>query len=64
MDIVEHAKCGHLLIQFHMGNMPDALVRKSMTLFAREVAPRLREHSAKLFGLHFPEMERSAEMAQ
>jgi hypothetical protein len=47
-----------------MGNMPDALVRKSMTLFAREVAPRLREHSAKLFGLHFPEMERSAEMAQ
>jgi alkanesulfonate monooxygenase SsuD/methylene tetrahydromethanopterin reductase-like flavin-dependent oxidoreductase (luciferase family) len=64
MDIVEHAKCGHLLIQFHMGNMPDALVRKSMTLFAREVAPRLREHSAKLFGRHFPEMERSAEMAQ
>jgi hypothetical protein len=64
MDIVEHAKCGHLLIQFHMGNMPDALVRKSMTLFVREVAPRLRDHSAKLFGLHFPEMERSAEMAQ
>jgi alkanesulfonate monooxygenase SsuD/methylene tetrahydromethanopterin reductase-like flavin-dependent oxidoreductase (luciferase family) len=64
MDIVEHAKCGHLLIQFHMGNMPDALVRKSMSLFAREVAPRLREHSAKLFGRHFPEMERSAEMAQ
>jgi alkanesulfonate monooxygenase SsuD/methylene tetrahydromethanopterin reductase-like flavin-dependent oxidoreductase (luciferase family) len=64
IDIVEHAKCGHLLIQFHMGNMPDALVRKSMTLFAREVAPRLREHSAKLFGRHFPEMERSAEMAQ
>jgi hypothetical protein len=24
----------------------------------------LREHSAKLFGRHFPEMERSAEMAQ
>jgi hypothetical protein len=35
-----------------------------MTLFAREVAPRLREHSASLFGRHFPEMERSAEMAQ
>src|SRR5262245_40606274 len=27
LDIVEHAKCGHLLIQCHMGNMPDALVR-------------------------------------
>jgi hypothetical protein len=27
--------------------MPDALVRNSMTLFAREVAPRLREHSAR-----------------
>jgi pimeloyl-ACP methyl ester carboxylesterase len=35
IEIVEHAKCGHLLIQFHMGNMPDALVRNSMTLFAR-----------------------------
>ena len=32
MDILEHAKVGHLLIQFHLGNMPDALARKSMTL--------------------------------
>jgi len=63
LDIVEHAKCGHLLIQFHMGNMPDALVRSSMKLFMDEVAPRLKESSAQLFARHFPEMERSAEMA-
>ena len=55
MDILEHAKVGNLLIQFHLGNMPDALTRKSMRLFAREVAPRLREDSARLFARHFPE---------
>jgi alkanesulfonate monooxygenase SsuD/methylene tetrahydromethanopterin reductase-like flavin-dependent oxidoreductase (luciferase family) len=64
LDIIEHAKCGHLLIQFHMGNMPDALVRNSMKLFMDEVAPRLKQASAKLFAGHFPEMERSAEMVQ
>jgi alkanesulfonate monooxygenase SsuD/methylene tetrahydromethanopterin reductase-like flavin-dependent oxidoreductase (luciferase family) len=63
LDIIEHAKCGHLLIQFHMGNMPDALVRKSMKLFMDEVAPRLKEASSKLFARHFPETERSVEMA-
>ncbi len=42
MDILAHAKVGNLLIQFHLGNMPDALARKSMRLFATEVAPRLR----------------------
>jgi hypothetical protein len=47
-----------------MGNMPDALVRKSMKLFIDEVAPRLKDASAKLFARHFPEMERSVEMAQ
>jgi alkanesulfonate monooxygenase SsuD/methylene tetrahydromethanopterin reductase-like flavin-dependent oxidoreductase (luciferase family) len=64
LDIIEHAKSGHLLIQFHMGDMPDAVTRKSMALFANEVAPRLKEASAKLFARHFPEMERSVEMAQ
>ena len=64
LDIIEHAKSGHLLIQFHMGNMPDEVVRKSMALFAKEVAPRLKEASAKLFARHFPEMERSMEMVQ
>jgi alkanesulfonate monooxygenase SsuD/methylene tetrahydromethanopterin reductase-like flavin-dependent oxidoreductase (luciferase family) len=64
LDIIEHAKSGHLLIQFHLGNMSDALVRKSMRLFATEVAPRLREDSAKLFARHFPAMERVPEMAK
>jgi len=66
MDILVHAKAGHLLIQFHMGNMKDALARKSMRLFATEVAPRLRADSAKLFGREFPEMERqlAPEMAK
>ena len=40
------------------------LTRKSMRLFATEVAPRLRADSATLFGANFPDMERSApEMA-
>ena len=66
MGILEHAKVGHLLIQFHMGNMPDALTRNSMHRFATEVAPRLREDSARLFARVFPEMERmpAPEMAQ
>jgi alkanesulfonate monooxygenase SsuD/methylene tetrahydromethanopterin reductase-like flavin-dependent oxidoreductase (luciferase family) len=57
-DIVEQAHVGHLLIQFHLGNMPDALTRNSMARFASEVAPRLREASAKSFGRNFPDMER------
>ena len=56
MDILEHAQVGHLLIQFHMGNMKDELTRKSMRLFATEVAPRLREDSAKLFGRSFSDL--------
>lgn len=48
-DIIEKSHAGNLLIQFHMGNMPDAVARNSMRLFASEVAPRLREMSAKLF---------------
>jgi len=49
MDILEQAPVGHLLIQFHMGNMPDELARNSMRLFWSEVAPRLKEASRKLF---------------
>ena len=48
MDILENAKVGHLLIQFHMGNMADALTRKSMQRFATEVAPRLAREFGKL----------------
>jgi hypothetical protein len=65
MEILEDTKIGHLLIQFHLGNMPDALARNSMRLFARDVAPRLREDSAALFGRIFPEMEsRAAEVVK
>ena len=60
MDIVEHTKVGHLLIQFHLGNMPDALARKSMHCSPRRWRRACAEASAKLFGAHFPEMERSA----
>ena len=63
-DLIEHAKAGHLLIQFHMGNMADALTRKSMRLFAEQVAPRLKADSARLFARHFPELERTPELAQ
>jgi alkanesulfonate monooxygenase SsuD/methylene tetrahydromethanopterin reductase-like flavin-dependent oxidoreductase (luciferase family) len=55
MEILENAPVGHLLIQFHLGNMKDELVRKSMRLFASEVAPRLREKSATMFAAQFPD---------
>ena len=41
-DLIEQAQVGNFLIQFHFGNMSDHLVRKSMRLFATEVAPALR----------------------
>ncbi|MGH7848548.1 MAG: LLM class flavin-dependent oxidoreductase [Candidatus Binatia bacterium] len=53
--MIEQAKVGNLLIQFHIGNLPAELTRRSMALFAREVAPVLREQSAKLFREQFPE---------
>ena len=56
MEILEHAQVGHLLIQFHLGNMQDELARRSMHLFATEVAPHLREASAKLFARNFPDV--------
>jgi alkanesulfonate monooxygenase SsuD/methylene tetrahydromethanopterin reductase-like flavin-dependent oxidoreductase (luciferase family) len=59
MEILEHAPVGNLLIQFHMGNMRDDLARKSMRLFATEVAPRLRQDSKALFAKKFPDMERN-----
>ncbi len=60
MGILEQAQTGTLLIQFHMGNMRDDLARKSMRLFATEVAPRLREESRKLFAKEYPETEKVA----
>ena len=51
---VEQAQVGNLLIQFHFGNMEDKLARKSMRLFAEEVAPALRRDSGNLFDQEFP----------
>lgn len=56
MDIVTQAQVGTLLIQFHMGNMSDAITRNSMRLFATEVAPQVRAQSAKLFGKAYPQL--------
>jgi len=53
MDVLENAPVGHLLIQFHMGNMPDAYARKSMRLFWTEVAPRLKEATSRMFNDRF-----------
>jgi hypothetical protein len=43
--------------------MQDALARRSMHLFATQVAPRLKEDSARLFAREFPEPARASEMA-
>ena len=53
---------GNLLIQFHLGNMPNDLTCASMERFATQVAPRLREYSTKIFAERFPHMEE--ELAQ
>jgi hypothetical protein len=51
--MIEQSKVGNLLIQFHLGNMPDDLTRKSMKMFAEQVAPALRDSSLKLFQEQF-----------
>lgn len=56
-EFIEDAQVGNLLIQFQFGNMKDHLARKSMKLFAEEVAPALRRDSAELFGKLFPNMD-------
>jgi alkanesulfonate monooxygenase SsuD/methylene tetrahydromethanopterin reductase-like flavin-dependent oxidoreductase (luciferase family) len=53
-EFIEDAQVGNLLIQFQFGNMKDELARKSMRLFAEQVAPSLRRDSAELFGKEFP----------
>ena len=58
MELIEISKVGNLLIQFHIGNMKAEHARKSMDLFAKHVAPRLREASARFFASEFPDMER------
>jgi alkanesulfonate monooxygenase SsuD/methylene tetrahydromethanopterin reductase-like flavin-dependent oxidoreductase (luciferase family) len=56
-SIIEEAHVGSLLIQFHMGNLPNDLTRKSMRLFAEQCAPWLRERSAALFDRTYPHEE-------
>jgi alkanesulfonate monooxygenase SsuD/methylene tetrahydromethanopterin reductase-like flavin-dependent oxidoreductase (luciferase family) len=55
-SLIEQAGVGNLLIQFHFGNMRADLAKKSMRLFAAEVAPYLRQESAALFARDYPEM--------
>ena len=55
--LVEEARVGNLLIQFHFGNMDGGLARKSMRLFAAEVAPELRARSAALFAREYPMLQ-------
>ena len=59
MDLIREAQVGNLLIQFHLGNMRDDLARKSMRLFATEVAPRLREESRVTFASYDRELAAS-----
>jgi len=63
-EYVRDGRVGHLLIQFHLGNMPHETVLKSQELFAREVMPWLRERSAELFGREYPEPEQAARALQ
>jgi alkanesulfonate monooxygenase SsuD/methylene tetrahydromethanopterin reductase-like flavin-dependent oxidoreductase (luciferase family) len=62
-ELIEQAKIGNFLIQFHFGNMDDKLTRKSMHLFATEIAPALRRDSAELFARDFPVLGDAAAMA-
>lgn len=55
--LIEQAGVGNLMIQFHFGNMKPELVRKSMRLFATEVAPYLRKESVALFERDYPDMD-------
>ena len=56
-NLIEEAQIGRFLIQFHFGNMKPELARKSMKLFAEQVAPSLRKDSAELFARQYPQLE-------
>jgi alkanesulfonate monooxygenase SsuD/methylene tetrahydromethanopterin reductase-like flavin-dependent oxidoreductase (luciferase family) len=57
VEILEAAPIGNLLMQFHLGNMPSDFTRKSMKLFAEQVAPRLREASEEIYAKRFPHLD-------
>lgn len=63
-EYVRDGRVGHLLIQFHMGNMPHETVLKSQELFAREVMPWLRQRSAELFAREYPDPAQAAQALQ
>ena len=54
--MIEQAKVGNLLIQFHIGNMPADITRRSMALFSQKVAPTLRQDSLKFFQEQFSDV--------
>ena len=54
LELIELSEAGHLLVQFHFGNLSPELTRNSMKLFAEEIAPALREESGKLFAEKYP----------
>jgi alkanesulfonate monooxygenase SsuD/methylene tetrahydromethanopterin reductase-like flavin-dependent oxidoreductase (luciferase family) len=64
MSVLEHAPVGHLLIQFHMGNMSDECARKSMRLFWDEVAPRLKKATGRMFNERFGRDEAALEVVK
>ncbi len=59
LGILEAAPVGNLLLQFHLGNMPGDFTRKSMKLFAEQVAHRLREASLRIYARRFPHLDPS-----
>ena len=62
--LIEQAGVGNLMIQFHFGNMRPELARKSMRLFATEVAPALRRDSAAMFARDYPELNEMPELGR
>ena len=56
-NLIEEAQIGRFLIQFHFGYMKPELARKSMKLFAEQVAPTLRKDSSELFARQYPQLE-------
>jgi alkanesulfonate monooxygenase SsuD/methylene tetrahydromethanopterin reductase-like flavin-dependent oxidoreductase (luciferase family) len=59
-NLIESARPGYILMQFHFGNMKPEVVRKSMRLFATQVAPELRRRSGELFAAEYPDAELAA----
>ena len=59
IDLIRETQVGNLLIQFHFGNMRDDIARKSMCLFASQVAPRLRDDSRDALSVQYADSSHS-----